>query len=389
MDGKQTSLRVLMFPWLAHGHVIPYLELAKRLSCKNFHIYLCSTPIILDSISKILQKDSFDHKDDGFSIELVELHLPSLPELPPHYHTGKNLPPHLIPILIKAFHMSISNFSEIITNLKPDLLIYDIFQPWSTKIASSLGIPSVHFSTCGSTSISFFHHMFTHKTFNTFPSPAIRLTERGRRHAMGDGESIKIEDMDEGRRSFVAEFNTLSTNNAQQLNALLQNNAYLSFHRPRTGVVYDGSVPSNLAGIQVSAMRLRSGCLRKRGHSMFKEFEIPKGGHFSIVVESIAHPFPAINATKRGPIQIGKASDNSSVGVVIGSVVGGIAVLGVLGFVVVQMSRYNFHGSSSSFKPSDSRWRRFFFFFPAIPSSPMEVFFPQRLQMKIVKEWVN
>ncbi|KAL8504960.1 hypothetical protein ACS0TY_016236 [Phlomoides rotata] len=249
--------------------------------------------------------------------------------------------------------------------------------------------------------------------------------------------------------SFAAEFNTLSTNNAQQLNALLQNYAYQSFHRPRTGVVYDGSVPSNLAGIQVSAMRLRSGCLRKRGHSVFKEFEIPKGvvqhpyverlvlvyhnlgnwsntyypllnhtylapvlgllaydalnlteknlpqlhirasdrpisirfpelraapngtvpkcvsfysngsvnftdlysdftcatfeqGHFSIVVEPIAHPFPAINATKRRPIQIGKARDNSRVGVVVGSVVGGIAVLGVLGFVVVQMSRYNY-----------------------------------------------
>ncbi|KAL8486232.1 hypothetical protein ACS0TY_023078 [Phlomoides rotata] len=73
-----------------------------------------------------------------------------------------------------------------------------IFQPWSAKIASSLGIPSVHFSTFGSSSMSFFHHMFTHKTFDTFPSPAIRLTEHERRDVMADGESIEIEDMDEG-----------------------------------------------------------------------------------------------------------------------------------------------------------------------------------------------
>lgn len=247
----------------------------------------------------------------------------------------------------------------------------------------------------------------------------------------------------------AAQFNTLSTNNAQQLNALLQDHAYQAFHRPRTGVVYDGTVPSNLAGIQVSAMRLRSGCLRKRGHSVFKEFEIPKGvvehpyverlvlvyhnlgnwsntyyplvnhtylapvlgllaydalnlteknlpelhiqasdqpisirfselraapngtvprcvsfysngsvnfsdlssdytcttfeqGHFSIVVAPIAHPFPAINATKRGPIQIGNAKDNSRVGMVVGSVVGGITVMAVFGFLVVQITRYNY-----------------------------------------------
>ncbi|KAL8486235.1 hypothetical protein ACS0TY_023081 [Phlomoides rotata] len=194
MDARETSLRVLMFPWLAHGHVFPFLELAKILSHKNFHIYLCSTPINLDSISKSLQKDS----SDDFCIELVELHLPSLPELPPHYHTTKNVPPHLMPTLMKAFQMSSCNFSEIITNLKPDLLIYDGFQPWSAKIASSQGIPAVLFCTSGSTSVSFFHHMYTHKTFDTFPSPAIRLKEHERRDVMAAGESIKVEDMDEG-----------------------------------------------------------------------------------------------------------------------------------------------------------------------------------------------
>ncbi|XP_073155690.1 uncharacterized protein [Henckelia pumila] len=65
--------------------------------------------------------------------------------------------------------------------------------------------------------------------------------------------------------------------NARALDALLQDYAYQAFVRPRTGVVYDGAVPSNLSGIQVSAMRLRSGSLRTKGVSMYKEFEIPKG----------------------------------------------------------------------------------------------------------------
>lgn len=64
---------------------------------------------------------------------------------------------------------------------------------------------------------------------------------------------------------------------SQALDALLQDYAYRAFVRPKTGVVYDGTVPSNLTGIQVSAMRLRSGSLRRKGVSTYKEFEIPKG----------------------------------------------------------------------------------------------------------------
>ncbi|KAI3470290.1 hypothetical protein Pfo_026953 [Paulownia fortunei] len=192
MNPKQTSSRALMFPWLAHGHVFPFLELAKRLSMRNFRIYFCSTAINLDSVKKDLSID------DDVSIELVELHLPSLPELPPHYHTTKNIPPHLMPTLIQAFEMSTSSFSDIISNLKPDLLIYDAFQPWSAKLASSQGIPAVHFSILGSTALSFFLHAHTHKNYDTFPYPAIRLREFEIRDLIAQGASMDVADMDEG-----------------------------------------------------------------------------------------------------------------------------------------------------------------------------------------------
>lgn len=122
MNAKQRGVRVLMFPWLAHGHVFPFLELAKGLTKKQFHIYFCSTAINLESIKQSLKKE------EESSIELVQLHLPSLPDLPPHYHTTKNVPPHLMPTLIKAFQMSSSSFSDILAALKPDLLIYDAMQ---------------------------------------------------------------------------------------------------------------------------------------------------------------------------------------------------------------------------------------------------------------------
>ncbi|KAK8663701.1 hypothetical protein V6N13_083508 [Hibiscus sabdariffa] len=64
---------------------------------------------------------------------------------------------------------------------------------------------------------------------------------------------------------------------ARALDALLQDYAYRAFVRPKTGVPYDGVVPSNLSGIQIAAMRLRSGSLWTRGVRMYKEFQIPIG----------------------------------------------------------------------------------------------------------------
>ncbi|KAL3718901.1 hypothetical protein ACJRO7_003930 [Eucalyptus globulus] len=168
MDNMQRPIKVLMLPWLAHGHVSPYLELAKRLSTRNFHIYLCSTPVNLSSIEpKISEKYSS-------SIELVELHLPSLPDLPPHYHTTKGLPPHLMNTLKAAFDMASPGFGDIVTSLGPDLLIHEFLQPWAAEVAKSHGLPSVVLFNVGAGTISFMFHMIKN-TGNKFPFEAIRL----------------------------------------------------------------------------------------------------------------------------------------------------------------------------------------------------------------------
>lgn len=64
---------------------------------------------------------------------------------------------------------------------------------------------------------------------------------------------------------------------ARELDSLLQDYAFRAFVRPRTGIVYDGNIPSNLTGIQVAALRLRSGSLRRRGVVKYKEFHVSVG----------------------------------------------------------------------------------------------------------------
>ncbi|XP_011090910.1 beta-D-glucosyl crocetin beta-1,6-glucosyltransferase-like [Sesamum indicum] len=173
MEKKEAKFRILMFPWLAHGHIFPFLELAKRLSRRNFSIYLCSTAINLDSIRTNTGKDV---SDDPL-IQLVELHIPPSSELPPELHTTKNLPSNLLTTLIQALQMSSSSFSNIMNSVNPDLLIYDFFQPWAPKLASSKGIPSVFFSSAGATLFAFYHHIYTEGASSTFPYQAIYLLD--------------------------------------------------------------------------------------------------------------------------------------------------------------------------------------------------------------------
>lgn len=133
-----------MLPWLAHGHVSPYLELSKLLATKNFHIFFCSTSVILHSIqSKIPQNLSSN-------IQLVELTLPTSADLPPHRHTTAGLPSHLMFSLKRAFDSAAPAFDAIVRNVRPDLLIYDFLQPWAPAVALSADIPAVMFQCTGS-----------------------------------------------------------------------------------------------------------------------------------------------------------------------------------------------------------------------------------------------
>nr|AFK79036.1 glycosyltransferase UGT4 [Bupleurum chinense] len=169
MGEQETSLRVLMLPWLAHGHISPFLHLSKKLINRNIFIYFCSTPVNLNTIKK--KVDNFSQ-----SIELVELHLPSLPDLPPNQHTTNGLPPHLIPTLHMAYSLSKEKMSNTVKNLKPDVVICDASQPWVEGVVLSLGIPCCFFNTSSAVTVSYFSNLLSGAGVE-YPYPEIFVRE--------------------------------------------------------------------------------------------------------------------------------------------------------------------------------------------------------------------
>ncbi|KAB2045202.1 hypothetical protein ES319_D01G143400v1 [Gossypium barbadense] len=171
MDTKQKRIRVLMFPWLAHSHISSFLELAKKLMNHNLYVYFCSTATNLDSIKP---KISPHH---SLSIQFIELKLPLLPELPSYYHTTKGLPTHLLNALFKAVEMSGDGFATILKTHNPDLLIYDLHQPWAPTLASSLNIPAILFYTASAAGPFFAFHAWKKLKGEEFPSPEFYIND--------------------------------------------------------------------------------------------------------------------------------------------------------------------------------------------------------------------
>ncbi|TYH51902.1 hypothetical protein ES332_D10G313100v1 [Gossypium tomentosum] len=171
MDTKQKRIRVLMFPWLAQGHISPFLELAKKPTNRNLYVYFCSTAVNLDSIKP---KISPNH---SLSIQFIELKLPLLPQLPSYYQTTKGLPPHLMNTLVKSVDMSRDGFATILKTLDPDLFIYDLFQPWAPTLASSLNIPAILFYTASVAAASFTFHAWKNLKREEFPFPEFYIND--------------------------------------------------------------------------------------------------------------------------------------------------------------------------------------------------------------------
>ncbi|KAJ4747030.1 Glycosyltransferase [Rhynchospora pubera] len=186
----KNTLSVLMLPWLSHGHANRYLELGKRLTQERdiISIHFCSTPIILESIRDTLNRlptatSTSSRPPPQSRINLVEIHLPESEELPPHLHTTKNLPSHLVPTLSRAFAQSQQSFSQILDTVRPDLLIFDAFQPWAANLARERNIPSVVYMGC-TVAVSLYAHGYF-KPGKEFPFTEIRLTNDNQRQNKG------------------------------------------------------------------------------------------------------------------------------------------------------------------------------------------------------------
>ncbi|CAE6002768.1 unnamed protein product [Arabidopsis arenosa] len=140
-DGDETKLHVVMFPWLAFGHMVPYLELSKLIAQKGHTVSFISTPRNIDRLLPRLPENL------SSVINFVKLPLPvGDNKLPEDGEATTDVPFELIPYLKIAFDGLKVPVTEFLESSKPDWVLQDFAAFWLPPISRRLGIKTGFFS---------------------------------------------------------------------------------------------------------------------------------------------------------------------------------------------------------------------------------------------------
>nr|XP_043619407.1 UDP-glycosyltransferase 91A1-like [Erigeron canadensis] len=135
-DGK---LHVAMLPWLAFGHLIPYLELAKLMATKGHKISFISTPKNIHRLPPI-------PKTLTPFINFIKIDLPKVKDLPENAESTKDLPFNKVKYLKIANDGLQKPIQDFLKTSSPNWIIYDFATYWLGSLASELGIRTAFFS---------------------------------------------------------------------------------------------------------------------------------------------------------------------------------------------------------------------------------------------------
>ncbi|XP_059453952.1 putative UDP-rhamnose:rhamnosyltransferase 1 [Corylus avellana] len=149
MADHSKKLHIAMFPWLAFGHLIPFLELGKLIAQKGHRISFISTPRNIERLPKI-------PSNLAPSITFVKLPLPHVENLPENAEATMDVPYHIIPYLKKAHDGLQQPLSHFLETSAPDWIIHDFAPHWLPPIATKLGISRAFFSIFKASSLCFF-----------------------------------------------------------------------------------------------------------------------------------------------------------------------------------------------------------------------------------------
>ncbi|GMH14673.1 hypothetical protein Nepgr_016514 [Nepenthes gracilis] len=127
------KLRIAMLPCPAFGHLIPYLQIAKRLAQKGHHISFISTPRNIQRLPRVPQ-----HLAP--LIDLVSFPLPPVEGLPSDAEAGSDIPAEDLYILVRAYDGLQKSIAEFLETSNLDWVFYDIYISWLPQIAARFGI---------------------------------------------------------------------------------------------------------------------------------------------------------------------------------------------------------------------------------------------------------
>ncbi|OIT20300.1 PREDICTED: scopoletin glucosyltransferase-like [Nicotiana attenuata] len=154
------QLHFFFFPMMAHGHMIPTLDMAKLVASRGVKATIITTPLNESVFSKAIQRN----KNLGIEIDIRLIKFQTVEHGLPEECERLDLIPSddLLLNFFKATAMMQEPLEQLIQESRPNCLVSDIFFPWTTDTAAKFNIPrlAIHgtsfFALCVGESIR--HH---------------------------------------------------------------------------------------------------------------------------------------------------------------------------------------------------------------------------------------
>nr|WOB18972.1 Sbaic7OGT [synthetic construct]BAA83484.1 UDP-glucose: flavonoid 7-O-glucosyltransferase [Scutellaria baicalensis] len=169
------QLHIVLVPMIAHGHMIPMLDMAKLFSSRGVKTTIIATPAFAEPIRKA--------RESGHDIGLTTTKFPPKgSSLPDNIRSLDQVTDDLLPHFFRALELLQEPVEEIMEDLKPDCLVSDMFLPWTTDSAAKFGIPRLLFHGTSLFARCFAEQMSIQKPYKNVSSDSEPFVLRGLPH---------------------------------------------------------------------------------------------------------------------------------------------------------------------------------------------------------------
>lgn len=143
MEEAGGQMEVVMFPWLAFGHMLPYLDLSKRLAARGHAVAFVSTPRNLSRLPPVPLHLSG-------RLRFVPLPLPRVDGLPEGAESTADVPPGedgLLKMAMDGLAAPLAAFlaDAVAAGRRPDWIVHDFCHHWVPPIADEHKVPCAVF----------------------------------------------------------------------------------------------------------------------------------------------------------------------------------------------------------------------------------------------------
>nr|UXB92743.1 glycosyltransferase [Helleborus thibetanus] len=143
MGSEDQKLHIFLFPFMAHGHAIPMIDIARLFAARGAKCTIISTPLNALHFTESIDRD----KQSGLDIGILTIPFPALEAgLPAGCEEQGSIPaPEMMVNFLEAAGMLLEPFDKLLQDHRPDCVVADMFLPWTTQVANKYGIPRLVF----------------------------------------------------------------------------------------------------------------------------------------------------------------------------------------------------------------------------------------------------